>query len=322
MKKFFKYFLLTLLIVVILVPAIFLGPFWMRVQYFESNPADGYHAGFYMYVSPKAKALSKQGQPVTFLIQPNNSGTNSDDPQVHRKDAWWMSFGRHYLADDLGVALIIPAFVRPAKDWKIYTHALDWDVLTTEREDLARLDLQLIAMIETARKKLEDEGFQTRDKLLIQGYSASGMFANRFTALHPELVLAVAAGSPGGWPIAPVSSYGDSTLTYPAGIADLEELTGKPFNKEAYDQVIQLIMMGALDNNDSLDFTDGWEKEHAAVVDTLFGSDPLSRWDDIKDLYKQAGANAEFLLVDGVGHDRKALQHYSTEFFRKILATN
>ncbi len=322
MKKFFKYFLFSLLLLVILVPAIFLGPFWYRVQYFEPNPSEGYHAGFFVYVSPKAKSASEQGHTVTFLIQPNNSGTNSDDPEVHRKDAWWMSFGRHYLADDLGVVLLIPAFVRPAQDWEIYTHALDRDVLTTDREDLARLDLQLLAMIESARNKLEKERIETREKVLIQGYSASGMFANRFTVLHPDKVLAVAAGSPGGWPIAPVISYNDSVLTYPAGIADLEELTGEPFNKEAWNQVQQLIYMGKLDDNDSLDFTDGWEKEHAAVVDTLFGTDPLSRWDDIQMLCQQAGANAEFLLVDGIGHDRKALQQYSTQFFRKILATN
>lgn len=77
--------------------------------------------------------------------------------------------------------------------------------------------------------------------------------------------------------------------------------------------------MGSLDDNDSLDFDDGWDKADAQLVDELFGADPLARWDEIEAIYKEAGTNAQFLLIDGVGHDRKALQNYSTEFFKHIL---
>jgi hypothetical protein len=77
--------------------------------------------------------------------------------------------------------------------------------------------------------------------------------------------------------------------------------------------------MGSADDNDSLDYTDGWDQKDAQLVDQLFGADPLSRWEDAKSLYREAGANVQFLLIDGAGHDRKALQNYSTDFFRKVL---
>jgi hypothetical protein len=77
--------------------------------------------------------------------------------------------------------------------------------------------------------------------------------------------------------------------------------------------------MGSLDDNDSLDFTDGWDEAAVEQVNHLFGEDPISRWDDAVAVYQEAGANAQFLLVDGIGHDRKALQDYSTEFFKEIL---
>jgi hypothetical protein len=77
--------------------------------------------------------------------------------------------------------------------------------------------------------------------------------------------------------------------------------------------------MGSADDNDSLDYTDGWDETDAQLVDRLFGADPLARWDAVEAIYQEAGANAQFLLVDGVGHDRKALQNYSTEFFKNIL---
>jgi pimeloyl-ACP methyl ester carboxylesterase len=166
---------------------------------------------------------------------------------------------------------------------------------------------------------LRQEGIQTEEKLLLQGYSASGMFANRFAVLHPDRVKAVAAGSPGGWPIAPLTEFNNEPLPYPAGVEDLETLTGKAFDAESFKSVPQLIVMGSLDDNDSLDFRDGWDEAAAALVDRLFGKDPQARWKGSESTYKAAGAKAQFVLVNGVGHDRKALQSYSTEFFKRVL---
>lgn len=314
--------LLGLLIVCLLAAATvvsFLAPYMLRVQYFPAESAKGYQAGFYLYVSPGARRRADAGQTVTFLVQPNNSGTNSDDPAVHQRDAWLTGFERQAIADELQVVLLVPAFVRPGEDWHILTHALDRDTLTTARPDLARLDLQLLAMIDQARAALLTQGIPSDEQFLLQGFSASGMFANRFAILHPQRVKAVTIGSPGGWPLAPVAEFAGEPLPYPAGIADLQELTGQPFDLAAYQAVPQLIYMGTLDDNDSLDYTDGWDKEAAAQVDRLFGADPLTRWPQAEALYRSAGANVHFLLVEGVGHDRKALQTVSTQFFADVL---
>ncbi len=318
MKNIFRIFI-GVVIISLLVSAVILGSYALRVQHFEASPRDGYHADFYLYISPKAKRIARAGGQVTILVQPNNSGINSDDPEVHRKDAWVTGFERYKIANELGVVLLVPAFIRPGEDSYIYTHALDRDSLTTDRVDIQRIDLQLIAMIDHARITLADSGIQTDERVFIQGFSASGMFANRFTILHPDRVKAATIGSPGGWPIAPISTFNGEQLNYPAGIADLESLTGIPFNSDAYNAIPQLIYMGSADDNDSLDFTDGWDEANAQLIDDLFGIDPLSRWDDAQDIYLESGVNAQFLLIDGIGHDRKDLQKYSTEFFKKIL---
>ena len=310
---------LILLAFAVLILVIIIGPYALRVQHFTANPANGYHADFYLYVSPKATQAAKSGEIVTILVQPNNSGINSDDPREHQQDAWLTGYERQKIADELGVVLLVPAFIRPGEDWFIYTHALDRDTLTTTRPDLERIDLQLIAMIDKARLTLADSGINTDERIFIQGFSASGMFANRFTVLHPERVKAAAIGSPGGWPIVPISDFNGLALPYPAGIADLEELTGTPFDAETYNAIPQLIYMGSLDDNDSLDFEDGWEQETAQVVDSLFGADPLSRWKEAEAIYQQAGANVQFLLIEGIGHNRKELQGYAVEFFRKFM---
>ncbi len=313
-----SFLVLFLLIAVV----VFMGPYYLKVRYYPPDAGKGYHAGYYLYVSPGAKKTGESGRAVTFLIQPNNTGTISDDAKVHQKEAWWTGFERHKIANALNVVLLVPAFIRPAQDWHIYTHALDRDVLTTKREDLKRIDLQLIAMIDEARVLLKSEGMESHEKFLIQGFSASGMFANRFTVLHPERVLATVFGSPGGWPIAPVKNYKHFFLPYPAGIGDLEALTGKPFDSATYVSIPQLSILGSADDNDSLDFTDGWDKEAAGLVDGFFGKDPLSRWPHAESIYKQAGASVKFILVEGVGHDRKKLQSYGVDFFAEVLSQN
>ena len=318
MKTVFR-ILIGITIVLFLATAVIFGPYVLRVQHFEASPANGRHADLYLYISPGSQRIARDGGRVTILVQPNNSGTNSDDPEVHRKDAWMTGFERYRIANDLGVVLLVPAFIRPGQDSHIYTHALDRDSIVTERTDIKRIDLQLIAMIDHARITLADSGIQTDERIFIQGFSASGMFANRFTILHPERVKAATIGSPGGWPVVPVSTFNGEQLNYPAGIADLESLTGVPFDSDSYNAIPQLIYMGSLDDNDSLDFTDGWDEADAQLVDNLFSADPLSRWDDAQEIYLDAGANVQFLLIDGVGHDRKDLQKYSTEFFKKVL---
>lgn len=299
---------------------VLLGPFIARVQHYAARPSAGYASDFYVYVSPDAERAARAGKAATVLVQPNNSGSNSDDIRVQQRDAWWTTYGRSKVADELGVVLLVPAFPRTASEWKVYTHALDRDVLTTPKAELARLDLQLLAMVERARADLAADGIRSDERLLVQGYSASGMFANRFAALHPDRVKAVAAGSPGGWPIAPLARAGGEPLPYPAGVADLKSLTGHDFDAATWKRIPQLLVMGDRDDNDSLDFEDGWDRPAAAQVDRLYGDEPQARWTAARRLYAQAGANARFELVPGVGHDRKALQPLTTEFFRQVLA--
>lgn len=276
MKKMFR-IAIVLLIVFLAIATIILIPYIVRVQHFAAAPTNGYAADFYLYISPTAKRRAHNDQIVTLLVQPNNSEVNSDDPEIHRRDAWWTGFERRKVADELGVILLVPAFIRPGEDWQVYTHALDRDTLITERIDLRRIDLQLISMVEAARAKLAAQGIQSDEKILIQGFSAGGMFANRFTLLHPERVKAATIGSPGGWPTVPVASFQGELLPYPAGISNLELLTNVPFDAVAYNAVPQLIYMGSADDNDSLDYTDGWDTEDAQMVDRFFGTDPLSR---------------------------------------------
>ncbi len=312
----------TLLVLVLLgatAAAVALGPYALHVRHVVADASHGFRSDYFLYV-PVRLHRDATGRAM-LLVQPNNSGRTSDDPSVHRRDAWLTGFERKRIADELGVILLIPAFPRTASNWRVYTHALDRDALTTRDAVLARPDLQLIAMIDDARKRLNGDGVETGPQVLLQGFSASAMFVNRFTALHPERVRGVTVGSPGGWPIAPIARQSGESLPYPAGIADLDALVGKPFDTEAFARVPQYFYMGDRDDNDSLDFGDGWDKPAATQVKRLFGDTLAARWKNAESVYAQAGVKVRFESVPGIGHDRKALQDRSTAFLRQVMAT-
>lgn len=244
------------------------------------------------------------GVPVTaLLVEPNNTGTAHDWFRPHLEAAKGRLERAGAWAEDLGVAVLVPVFPRPQSSWQIYTHALDRDCLNTEESGLVRLDLQLAAMIADAQQRLADREIAVHEKVLLYGFSASAMFANRFTLLHPELVAGMACGSPGGWPIAPVAAHDGRDLPYPIGTGDLEQLIGMALDLEAVRQVPMYLFVGGDDNNDSVPYRDGYEVQDQELIDSLFGATPVERWPAAERLYQEACCSATFKLFPGVGHE-------------------
>ena len=282
------------------------GPGFTLVK-IDAAPEKGFHWPYYLAI-PNGPANS------TLFVETNNTGFCSDDLSVHdeearkfmgermRSDLWTHNPFGHLRIGSLNCPILMPIFPRPDAYLTIYTHALDRDALTTNLEGLVRLDLQLLAMVEDARKRLADQGLYTDEKFFIWGFSASGMFANRMCVLHPERIKAAAIGSPGGWPIAPVASWKGQVLRYPVGVADLQELVGAPFDLATFKTVPLFLFLGDQDTNDSVPCEDSYEPEDCDLVFSLFGETPVQRWPKAEQIYKSVGCNCTFRLYPGVGH--------------------
>lgn len=236
------------------------------------------------------------------LVEPNNTGTVSDVEQLHDSSALSLLGWRASFAARLGVPLLVPTFPRPRSHWTVYTHALDRDSLVTTMEGIERIDLQLLEMIDDARERLGDLGIVASERVLMMGFSASGQFTNRFAILHPERILAAAAGSPGGWPLAPVDRWQGETLDYNVGIADVEALAGIDIDPAELRAVPLFLYMGDADTNDSVPFSDGYDQNQREQVNRLFGTTPVERWPHAEAIYAAAGMNATFRLYPGIGH--------------------
>lgn len=272
------------------------------IQKIEAKPKKGFAYSYFFYVPPELRDAKAEKQTHTILVIPNNSGKIDDDLSFHESDAKKRITQNAAFARQMKVAVLMPVFPRPETAWQIYTHALDRDSMLTGKKEYARFDLQLAAMIDDARESSEKQKIKFDKKVLITGFSASGMFANRFTFLHPNRVKAAAIGSPGGWAIAPTASYKEKFLRYPIGIDDLKTVSGKKLDLDNLRKVPLFIFLGDKDDNDSLVFTDGYEESDKDLVFELFGKTPVERWEVSKTLYKEANLNAEFKLYPGVAH--------------------
>jgi pimeloyl-ACP methyl ester carboxylesterase/Fe-S cluster biogenesis protein NfuA len=261
---------------------------------------------------PYFLVLPEQMQtPNTLLVEPNNTGTWSDDLQFHEDAArnnivhWRIPF-----ADSLGCAYLVPIFPRPVnppapEPGGIYTHALDRYSLSEDYPGLERIDLQMVAMIDDALDRLDDLGYEMDRRVFMMGFSASGAFTSRFSLLHPDRIKAAAAGSPGGWPLAPLASWQGTPLKYAIGIMDLEALIGQPFELETFRTVPLYIFVGDADTNDAFDVRGMSPSEREQIYDLLNWPEDLilaHRWPLAQAMYQSVGANAQFVVYPGVTH--------------------
>ncbi len=261
-----------------------------------ADPAQGFSWPYYLGIPP---ALSPDA---ALLVEPNNTGAASDDFAVHDRAAEALGAGLANYAAALGVPWLVPVFPRPQTP-PLYTHSLDRDTLLASAPGLERIDLQLVAMMADARRRLAERDLAVGPRALLNGFSASGAFVHRFAALHPELVQAVATGSGAGWPLAPVAEWDGIPLRYPVGIGELAALVGAPFAAASYRRVPLFVYVGDEDENDPVP---GWDEVDRDAVFALTGvsSGPIwPRWPVSKEIHEGAAMSAAgFAIYPGVGH--------------------
>lgn len=120
--------------------------------------------------------------------------------------------------------ILTPCFPRiyTKEDGCIYTHMLTSKVLNYEKNNLKRIDIQLVNMIDNAKEKLMELGINSDHQVILDGFSASAKFVNRFALLHPEIVKLVTAGACSGTGILPIKEIAGEKLLYPIGCGNLD----------------------------------------------------------------------------------------------------
>jgi len=296
----------------------------------EADPEAGFEYPYYLY-APEQKRSS-----VPVLVEPNTTRLPSDKYDAHLKEAKREikeALGRH-VSDKLGVPIVKPVFPRPVSDPADWTHSvqkLDRETMQIEDGPLRRVDRQLLSMVEDAQRRLEKAGYSVEEGIMLNGFSSSGVFANRFAALHPEEVISVTAGGVDGMPILPYSKVATRhpvvegaahPLSYQVGTAGMKALTGTAFDRDAFREVRQYLYMGGSDENDALLYPDAYTSTDIRLAALLaYGADVHEdRFPRAKAAYEEIGAEAVFRIYEGARHTPSPAIDDVVEFHRRVLS--
>jgi predicted esterase len=304
-----------------------------------ANPERGFNYSYYLAVPESvgeertAEGASARGddqRPI--LVEPHNVGAYLEEFDRHlelarrriRKQS-----GR-YIADRLGLPILIPVFPRPFEepvDWTHMIHMLCARTMGIAEGPLERVDRQLLAMVDDARERLAERDISVSGAVALNGFSSQAAFVNRFAALHPGRVCSVSAGGLNGLAILPretadMRGVGERPMNYPVGVADIEELIGEPFDREAFRELDQFIYMGTEDDKDALLYPDAWtDPELRGIAVQTYGEDiHEERFPHCREVYEEAGVNAVFRMYEGVGHTPEPALDDIVEFHKRSLA--
>jgi hypothetical protein len=288
----------------------------------EADPDAGFNYPYYLF-APDTFADVEPRPP---LVEPTNTGTATDDFEQHRR-AGERTVSRGFsrgVADELFAPFVVPVFPRPRSepvDGTHYVHQLDDTTMALDSGPLERVDLQLLAMVEDARDRLAAREYPVAEGIMLNGFSASGNFVDRFTVLHPDRVRSVTAGGLNGMAILPLEEADGHTLPYHVGIADVPELTGQEVDLNALDEVNQFLYMGAEDTNDTIPYTDAWTDDDLRETALAVYGDHMieERFPRCQEAYEEAGVTAQFRVYEGAGHTPRPAREDIVEFHRRTL---
>lgn len=322
-----------------------------QVVLVPAMPELGFHWPYFLVLPSAAHLQANEGHRRYLVVEMNNTGPSGSLADTVARTRAELKQGQPLaarLAEQLWAPLLMPAVPRPVITYRyggeentFFTHALDRDTATLHLmmqdphlaallarqfsqagftvESLMHLDRQVAAMIDHAVGYLNRYGFGVEEQVFVVGFSASGTFADRFAALHPEKVKALVAGAALDNLLLPLAEHRGEKLIYPIGTADYAEIAGRPFDLVAHNRVARLIYMGEDDPNNTLPYRDSYGDEERRIITKLWGEAVLPRAEALTRLYGEAGGRGIFILDRGVGH---AYSEAMYEYMKAFLEAN
>jgi poly(3-hydroxybutyrate) depolymerase len=157
-----------------------------------------------------------------------------------------------------------------------------------------RYDLLLLALLDEIT--IRWPGIETA-KILLNGFSGGGQFAHRFMYLHPERLLAVGVGSPGG-----VTALNFSQL-WPAGVKDVGEIFGQHVDVEKLKQLPIMASVGADDTGEGASMLRGLGLSNAPGDRGKTNQTRVEKLTELVQQWRSTGLSVEFEIVPDAKHE-------------------
>lgn len=280
-------------------------------QRIDANPEAGFHSPYFLYTpetpdSATESVNDSQTRPLLVQIMPWG---DFEERVESARDAIQGGVMR---ADVMNCpALVAPLPNGPESGFRSPEEPQDID----PRHE--RVDLQLLAMIEDAKSRLNGGTFTVADQFHFAGGSSSGYFIDAFAALHPEHVEVFSSGA-NGFAFLPlekltedIPTHGDpdhETTPWPIGAGNLDERIGEEFNRKAWMKIDQFRWIGAEDQDpenpdEYIHKAFRGSDEIDELIEDIFGTLQVDhRFETSRKIYDHLGVPATFTVFEGVGH--------------------
>ncbi|MFQ6723924.1 MAG: hypothetical protein ACLRFE_01135 [Clostridia bacterium] len=263
--------------------------FKFKVEYVEADPSKGFNFPYIMLLPKKMKQDIKIMVECANSAGYENDGQQSFGAQINDAKGYanyiseeqdGKKFNLPYLYQELSQPIIIPIIerceyarigvIRPheqdekyaeldrlGKNTEFYPQQLGRQVMLEKEGKFAKLPEQVVAMVEDAKKKIKTmarmhlKTINIAKKSALVGFSSSSAFASRMQLICPEHFDTCISLCSGGTQPLPLTEINGEKLKYPLGIADFEQIFGKPFNAEEYAKAKQISIVGELEPNGS-----------------------------------------------------------------------
>lgn len=309
--------------------------FWLHGKVLHVLSCDGANFGYILFIPQNISEYT------TMVIEGSNAAISSNSlDEANRNilnEGLKLDQPIFKVANELGLPVIYPLFPRIDNgNETIYNHMLSSNSLSDKTKDidslgLKRVDLQLIAMIDDAKKRLKERNIETDEQCIINGFSASAKFANRFTLLHPEMIKLCIGGGVSGVLTLPLANINGEKLLWPVGVGNLKELGNIDITEDQigkFKEVEQFYYMGSNDTeSDPFVADEGGKPKYKGIISeeelnqmhSLFGSNIMDRWPKAQKIYNYLGVNATFKTYLGYGHNPKPAEEDIKEKIEKVL---
>lgn len=198
-----------------------------------------------------------------------------------------------------------------------------WQQLSSEcfKKD-KNIHLKIIQTIEKSKAIIKEKrNIEINDKIFLNGYSSSGVFAQRLALIYPEIIdTACIGGASGSIPII------DSRIDYPIGIGNYEKIFQKAFNKEEYKKINFEYYVGSLETyiktnrngniepmHDMSYFNRSIPTEIGRQQRLILGTDLFDRAKKAVEILKEQGVKINHNVLYNCIHNDKEATIYNNE---------
>ncbi|MFZ6022498.1 MAG: hypothetical protein ACOYT9_03450 [Patescibacteria group bacterium] len=267
----------------------------------ETFIPDGCKYAYHLVLPESAKRV---GTPLRVLIWGHGSIHKNGDYQHIIQESTVDALELVPYCERYGIAAIVP--ILPRKGSTLHNPPLDAQSLN--RATLLnnidpyyfRPDIDILTAATDVIKKLQQQGHEITDKLMIGGVSAGALMANRLAFLYPELFSAVVMLKAGAFSL-PLKEYQHMKLSYPYGAGDIEQVQGNTYTPDSYAKLPFFIYFGEKDNN--------FPREELHIGGSLsveqikaFGSTPTERMTFFVNHMKKLGSTFHVEIGAGLAH--------------------